>query len=277
MKITLVQSRGLVNDPQVNFFKARMRINNVESEIFVFPEMFASGYISNEDDMKLDMLQSKLIDNIAKLSDNKGSTIILGCPRKVDGRICDSALILDGKEESWYDKINLNKKGGVFDETAVFSPGKTPMIVTRQGLNMGIAVGHDLFMSELVEYYSKNGADMIICISALLPEEITEFIMVAQSAAIRFSIPIMVCNMTGPDCGKELGGKSVFIDEKGTLVETCTAGSDVREIRIDVKALNGNTAARIFPTKMEFSGCDRVEIKCTEADPNGPFCPFSGN
>ena len=37
MKITLVQSRGLVNDPKVNFFKARMRINNVDSEIFIFP------------------------------------------------------------------------------------------------------------------------------------------------------------------------------------------------------------------------------------------------
>ena len=277
MKITLVQSRGMVNDPISNFFKARMRINNVESEIFVFPEMYACGYLSDPASMMIDMLRGTVIDNIAKLSENRGSTVIFGCPRKADGKIFDSALILDGKDEAYYDKINLTKKGGVFDESAVFAPGNRPMIVTRQGLNMGIAVGQDLFMSELIEFYAKNGADMVICISALLQEQIEDMIKVAQSASIKFSIPILICNMTGPDCGKELGGRSVYINAKGELAETCTAGSDVREIRVDVKALNDNTAARTFPTKMEFTECDRVEIKNMTADPNGPACPFSGN
>ena len=42
MKITLVQSRGVVGDTKVNYFKAKMRISNVESDIFVFPEMYMS-------------------------------------------------------------------------------------------------------------------------------------------------------------------------------------------------------------------------------------------
>ena len=50
MRITLVQSRGLMNDPTVNFFKARMRINNVESDIFVLPEMFCSGYTGKKEE-----------------------------------------------------------------------------------------------------------------------------------------------------------------------------------------------------------------------------------
>ncbi len=276
MKITLVQSRGIVNDPMVNFFKARMRINNIESDIFVFPEMFCSGYVSTEEMMKIPSLKVTIIDNIAKLSETKGSTIICGCPRKDENGIHNSALIIDGKESAYYDKINLSAKGGVFDETGVFKPGNKPMIVTRQGLNMGITVGHDLFMSDLVEFYARNGADMLICMTALLPEQVDGFLKVAQSMAIRFTIPILICNMTGPDCGKELGGRSAYINEKGELAETCTAGSDVREIRVDVKELNENTASRTFPAKMEFSGCDRVEIQSFDAKDTGAVCPYTG-
>ena len=150
------------------------------------------------------------------------------------------------------------------------------MFVERQGLKMGLLVGHDLFISDLVSYYAENGADLVICISALLPEQIEEFHKVAQSLAIRFTIPIMICNMTGNDCGQELGGKSAFISEKGTFLENCTAGSDVREIRIDVDALKAITADRTIPPKMEFNSCDSIEMKKVDPDPNGPFCPFSG-
>ena len=275
MKITLVQSRGIVNDPKVNFFKARMRINNIDSEMFIFPEMFCSGYVSDPSAMKLDFLKTLVIDDMAKLSDNKGSTIICGCLRKDGDKVYDSLAVIDGKETSYSDKIHLSKTG-VFDETAVFTPGSTPMIVDRQGLKMGMCVGHDLFVSDLLEYYAENSADLIICITALLPEQIDGFLKVAQSSAIKFSIPILICNMTGPDCGQEMGGKSAYIDEKGNFVETCTTGSDVREVRIDVAALNANTASRVIPPKIDFGGCASVQIKVTEPDPNGPFCPFSG-
>ncbi len=275
MKITLVQSRGLVNDPKVNFFKARMRINNIDSEVFVFPEMFCTGYVSQRQDMQLQVLENAILKDLAKLSDNKGSTIICGCPVAEGDDIYDSALIIDGFDRYSYRKMFLYKDN-VFDETKVFKSGGTPMIVDRQGLKMGMMIGHDLFIGDLVAYYAENGADMIICISALLPEQIDGFLKVAQSSAIRFSIPILVCNMTGNDCGKELGGKSAYISEKGEFLETCTAGSDVREIRIDVNALKANTASRSMPPKIEFSGSDSVTVKKVDPDPNGPFCPFSG-
>ena len=275
MKITLVQSRGLVNDPKVNFFKARMRINNIDSEIFVFPEMFCSGYVSDTASMQLDKLDTAILNDMAKLSDNKGSTIICGCPLKEGDDLYDTALILDGFERHHYKKMFLHARN-VFDETKVFKSGSTPVIIERQGLRMGIMIGHDLFIDDLVAYYAENEADMIICIAALLPEQIEEFIKVGQSSAIRFNIPILICNMTGNDCGKELGGRSVFISDVGEFLETCTAGSDVREIRIDVDAFRAATASRILPPKFKFGEGTKIDIKKVDPDPNGPFCPFSG-
>ena len=275
MKITLVQSRGLVKDPKVNFFKARMRINNVDSEIFVFPEMFCCGYVGDEATMQLPFLENTILNDLAKLSDNKGSTIICGCPVKEGDDLYDTALVFDGMERHYYKKMYLYA-GNVFDETKVFKRGSTPMIIERQGLKMGLMLGHDLFIDDLVSYYAENGADLIICMSALLPEQIEEFLKVGQSSAIRFSIPIMICNMTGNDCGKELGGRSAFISDKGEFLETCTAGSDVREIRIDVDAMKAATASRILPPKIQFGEGTEVNIKKVDPDPNGPFCPFSG-
>ena len=275
MKITLVQSRGLVNDPKVNFFKARMRINNVDSEIFVFPEMFCSGYVSDPAVMRITDLEVAILNDLAKLSDNKGSTIICGCPVAEGDDIYDTALVFDGFDRHYYKKMFLSKDN-VFDETKVFKAGNTPMMIERQGLKIGLLVGHDLFISDLVSYYAENGADLVICISALLPEQIEEFHKVAQSLAIRFTIPVMICNMTGNDCGQELGGKSAFISEKGEFLENCTAGSDVREIRIDVDALKAITANRSMPPKIDFSDSDCITMKKVDPDPNGPFCPFSG-
>ena len=82
MKITLVQSRGLVNDPTVNFFKARMRINNVDADMFILPEMFCSGYVSDENTMRLKDLDDKIVNKLAELSVQRGCAIICGCPRK---------------------------------------------------------------------------------------------------------------------------------------------------------------------------------------------------
>ncbi len=274
MKITLVQSRGIINDPKVNFFKARMRINNVDSEIFIFPELFCSGYTNDQELMRIDSLQSTIVNDISTLSDNKGCTVICGCPRKIDDSIYDSAIVIDGKEFAYYDKINLYKNG-LFDETELFKAGSKPLIVEREGLKMGIVLGHDLYVHNLCRYYAENGADMIISMSSLLPKDIDAYLKVAQAMAIQYGIPIMICNMTGNDCGEEMGGKSAFIDVDGTFLEQCTSGSDVREIRIDIDEFKAKTAKRFISSEVTISDGETWVIKNLEADPNGPLCPFA--
>lgn len=273
MKITLVQSRGLVNDPKSNFFKARMRINNVDSDVFVFPEMYCSGYVRNEADMHVDSLKTMVLDGLSKLSDNRGCTIICGCPVKDDDGLYDAALVIDGMSASHYRKMCLTDS--IFDENGIFKTGSRPLIAEREGLRMGLAIGDDIISPDLIRYYAECGADMIICISALTGLKATRFARIIQAFAAMYSMPILLCNMTGPDCGVELGGKSIYVDENGDIIESCTSGSDVREIRVDVEALKANTASRRLPSRLGFDGFDHVVITNTEADPDGPLCPFS--
>lgn len=276
MKVTLVQSRGIVGDPKVNYFKAKMRIGNVESDIFVFPEMYCSGYVTDIGKVNFQTLKVLMLDPLSELSHNTGSTVICGCPVKnEDGTVTDSVLIVDGKKTYVYSKMNL-RSDNVADETSIYTPGSSPMIISRGGLSFGIAAGHDICLSELCRYYSENGADMIVCCTALVDDGIRKLLDIAKARAMEFSIPILVCNMTGNDSGKEMGGLSALIGADGTFVESCTSGSDVREIRLDPEAVRAETSARKPAPKVELSECVTVEMETLEADPNAPKCPVFG-
>lgn len=276
MKITLVQSRGIIGDPKNNFFKARMRINNVDSDVFVFPEMFCSGYTRDRDLMKAEKLMDTIVKDVAKLSQAKGSTVICGCPLIREDGLRDSAIVIDGYELAEYDKMVMDS-GGLFDDSEVFVPGNRPMIVERQGLKMALAVGRDIADDGLMRRYACDGADMLICISALTAPQMDRFLITARAVAAKYSMPVMVCNMTGPDPGTEMGGRSAFIGADGEFLETCTTGSDVREIRIDVDALKEATAARKVPAVADIGEGSVYAVKAVEPDPSAvEKCPFFG-
>lgn len=276
MKITLVQSRGIVGDTKVNYFKAKMRVNNVESDIFVFPEMYCSGYVKDVKSVNFPMLRGLTVDPMKDLSHYTGATIICGCPVKnEDGTYSDCAMVMDGKKEYTYSKINL-RADNVADEVANYKPGSEPLIISREGVSFGLAVGHDIVIGDLCRFYAENGADMIICIAALTGKQMEPLMKVARARAIEFSIPILVCNMTGNDSGEEMGGLSALIDIDGEYLESCTAGSDVREIRFDPEELKAKTAARSITPRVQFSECRKVEMETVEIDPNAPTCPVFG-
>ena len=78
MKITMVQARGFVDDPMTNFFKARMRVNNVDSDIFVYPEMYCSGYVSDRKRMRPDKTTGLVVNNMKALAEKRDCGIVFG-------------------------------------------------------------------------------------------------------------------------------------------------------------------------------------------------------
>ena len=274
MKITLVQSRGLMQDPTVNFFKARMRINNVDADIFILPEMFCSGYTGDEKKMSLDVLDAKIVSKISELSVNRGSTVIMGCPRKIDDKIYDCALVISGKEINTYKKMILSRDGA-FDETEVFSPGNQPMIVDHMGLKIGMSIGYDLLSSELFRYYALNDVDMMVCISALTEGQMGMMEKIVRSRAAEFSMPVILCNMVGPDCGVNLIGRSKFIGPDGNDIESCTESSDVRVITLDEEILRDAKESRVVLPDVVLGEAIVVKTESGNGE-NKATCPYTG-
>ncbi len=274
MKITLVQSRGLMMDPTVNFFKARMRINNVDSDIFILPEMFCSGYTGDKNKMMLQLLDSAIVSKISELSVNRGSTVIMGCPREEEGRLYDCALVVSGKQISEYRKMILSSDGA-FDEKEVFTPGDRPMIMDHMGLKIGITVGYDLMSAELFRFYAMNDVDLIVCMSAMTEMQMDRFEKIVRSRAAEFSMPVIVCNMVGPDCGVKLIGRSKFIGPDGNDIESCTDSSDVRVINIDESIFREAKAARVITPEVVLGECIEIQTESGNGE-NKATCPYTG-
>ena len=274
MRITLVQSRGLMNDPTVNFFKARMRINNVESDIFVLPEMFCSGYTGKREELMLNALDAKIVSKLSELSVNRGCAIIAGCPREIDGKIYDCALHISGKDINVYRKMILSNDGA-FDESQYFSTGNQPMIIDHMGTKIGISVGYDLLSTELYKYYAENDVDLLICISAFTESQMNRFDSIVKSRAAENSLPVIICNMVGPDCGVNLIGRSKFIGPDGNVIEGCTESSDVRVLDVDTEALKEAKKNRIILPDLIFGECIRVNSVSGNGE-NKKTCPYTG-
>lgn len=275
MKITIVQSRGLMQDPLVNFFKARMRINNIDSDMFIFPEMFCSGYTGDEEKMKLDLLPEKIFNKLANLSEMRGSAIICGGPIKEDGKLYDAALVIDGQKQNYYKKMNLTSEGA-FDETKVFATGNQPCIVDHMGFKIGLSIGDDLLLHGLYRFYAENNVDLIVCISAYTDAQMDRFEKIVTCRAAENSVPAIICNMVGPDCGVKLAGRSKFIDANGNIVESCTDSSDVRTIMFtdeDIKKIREN---RKPIAEVKLGECLKYDTHSFEGvDPND-LCPLAG-
>ena len=275
MKITLVQSRGLVNDPTVNFFKARMRINNVDADMFILPEMFCCGYVSDEKTMRIDEMDPKIVSKLSELSVNRGCAIICGCPRKEGDDIYNCALLINGKEITAYRKMVLSDDGA-FDETKVFKSGNQPMIIDHMGLNIGVSVGYDLLSPELYKYYAENDVDLLICISAFNEKQMDRFDKIVKSRAAENSLPVILCNMVGPDCGQNLIGRSKFIGPDGSIIEGCTESSDVRVLNVDVDMLKESKKNRKVLPDLVFGECIRVKSESGEGANPVSKCPITG-
>lgn len=241
MNITMVQAVGHVDDPTANAFKIRMRVNNIESDLFIFPEMVMCGYVRSKDKMHLKVVEGREMDMIKEFSSKKGAAIICGGPRSDGDKVYNSAYFINGDDVSSYSKIHL-PSDGFTDETKLFEPGKEPVIIEYKGIKFGLAMSHDIYFPELFRWYAKNGADMIICISAVPEEEQRRFEKIIPARAIENSMSIILVNMVGMDSGIKMAGGSMFVTSDGVVKETFSDSSDVRTLRFkddDLKSKGG--------------------------------------
>jgi len=244
MRIAIAQVRGQMDDPAANVSKAKMILNNTDVDLLIFPEMFATGY---------DKDCGKFMKNLDALFMNKFNSnikakkcsVLFGCPAEEGGKLYNCAILTDGEKAQVYRKIHLdiNEK---FSEKDMFSAGNEPRIFEFNGMRLGIAIGNDLMFSELFRWYSANGADMIICISAVPRHALDRYEKVIPARCTDNCIDMVFVNMVGPDPGFTMAGGSAYVSSDGNVVENCTSSSDVRIIKLDAERIKASKERRSF-------------------------------
>lgn len=237
MRILLAQINPTVGDIKGN---TRLIIDSIEkgktlgADVVLFPELSLSGY-PPEDLLLLSGFVGDLESALQQIiKATSGIAAVVGTARTAQVRgekgLCNSAAVIEnGKLLGYQDKILLPTYD-VFDERRFFEPGKELHLWNIAGKHVGITICEDIWQhSSLLKYasYQRNPVqelsllhpEVVLNLSAS-PFSVTKLqdrVEVCSRAAQALKAPLLLCNQVGGNDSLIFDGRSLYVDESGTL------------------------------------------------------------
>ena len=224
ISVGIIQENPIVGDIEGNLNLAISAIEDLSSngspDIFLFSEMFITGY-PPEDLILRDDLLKYAYDAVKKLSEVKPeSFVVIGYPKKEGDLIYNCAGVLRNHSIiTEYKKQELpNYK--VFDEKRYFEPGSSPGIFEVSGFRVALSVCEDIWHEKVIKQAYDNKADLILNINAspyhLKKIENRKELLINHSS--KYSLPIVYANQIGGQDELVFDGTSMAIDGRGKQV-----------------------------------------------------------
>ncbi|MFA7326547.1 MAG: nitrilase-related carbon-nitrogen hydrolase [Candidatus Kapaibacterium sp.] len=169
MNLSVIQFETLFNNKVYNSKKIISYINDINSDILVFPELATSGYYFTDKNMLSKIAEEfdgNTIKKAQKLSTDLDKIIILGFPELFKDKIYNSAAIIFPNQNlsSVYRKTHL-----FYKERFVFEEGNTGFpVIEYNGLKLGTMICYDWRFPEAARTLALKGADLIVCPSNLV-------------------------------------------------------------------------------------------------------------
>jgi predicted amidohydrolase len=140
----------------------------------------------------------------------------------------------DGALAAAYRKIHLfGFEGG---ETVLMSGGDELFVVETPLGPTGLATCYDLRFPELFRALVEGGATAVLLTSGWPTPRIEHWDVLTQARAIENQAWFIACNEVGQQPGIRLGGHSVVIDPRGSVVAKAGAGPEVLYVDVDPDA-----------------------------------------
>jgi 5-aminopentanamidase len=210
-------------DVRANVRKAVGTVEDVDANLYIFPELFLTGYIGGGcRDLGEDVLSG--ISELSSLTDNR-CAIAVGAPSFDRGLLFNSMYFMSGRTVR-YDKLNL-PSFGVFHEKETFTPGESPAMADFMGMRFGLTICYDLFFPELYRFYCRNGADANICISASPESSRPFFEKVLPARSVENTAYTLFVNNIGTAQGLPMAGRSRSVSPVGEAGPSAGIGEEV--------------------------------------------------
>ncbi|MEO0607603.1 MAG: NAD+ synthase [Pseudomonadota bacterium] len=188
------------------------------ADLVVLSELFILGYPAEDLVLKPAAVEHSMaaIEALKALTQD-GPAILIGSPWATDGKLYNSALLLqDGKIRLRYDKRELPNYG-VFDEKRIFDAGHGPhQLVEMNGVQVGIAICEDIWYSRVPAALHEAGAEVLLVPNAspwrrtVTVERHTTF-----SAWAKTGVPYLFVNQVGGQDELVFDGASYAVDHDG--------------------------------------------------------------
>ena len=224
ISVGIIQENPIVGDIEGNLNLAISAIEDLSSngspDIFLFSEMFITGY-PPEDLILRDDLLKHAYDAVKRLSEVKPeSFVVIGYPKKEGDLIYNCAGVLRNHSIITEYKKQELPNYEVFDEKRYFKPGSSPGIFEVSGLRVALSVCEDIWHEKVIKQAYDNKADLILNINAspyhLKKIENRKELLINHSS--KYSLPIVYANQIGGQDELVFDGTSMAIDGRGKQV-----------------------------------------------------------
>jgi len=240
MRIGIVQTSPTFGDTEGNLERVRALIPPAKADLWVLPELFATGYQFASREEVVSFAQpvpgGKTTQALVDLAQELDSTLVAGLAERAGERLYNSAVLVGPSGfVTCYRKAHL-----FFEEKRWFSAGDTPFPVVRVGpANVGILVCFDHLFPEAARTLALRGADVIAHPANLVIPEIGQLTM--RVRAIENGVFTATANRVGIEArtGETLRftGRSQIVSPRGeVLARSPIEGEDVRAAEIDLEA-----------------------------------------
>ncbi len=212
---------GAIDENMQKLIKARQEAAAQMADIILTPEMYLTGYQLDDLVLVEGFLEhvETAVKTLAALTADGGPAIILGAPRRYEGKIYNSVYVLDaGVVVAVRDKTRL-PIGSVFDDPRNFAHGPMPDPVVLRGISIGLPICEDMWHADVVRYIKAKGAEIILSPNGS-PFEIGKIDLRVQTAVARSSenqIPVVYANLVGGQDDIVFDGASFAVNPGGKL------------------------------------------------------------
>tara|TARA_Y100000768_G_scaffold388029_1_gene381585 strand:+ start:12202 stop:13833 length:1632 start_codon:yes stop_codon:yes gene_type:complete len=245
ISVGIIQENPIVGDIKGNLELAKSAIDtlsqNSSPDIFLFSEMFMTGYPPEDLILREDLLDLTY-EAVKELATFKpDSFVVIGYPKKEVDSIYNCAGVLGNNSIITEYKKQELPNYEVFDEKRYFKAGSSPGIFEVNGLRIGLSVCEDIWHERVIEQLHDKKADLVLNINAspFHLQKIDDRKKLISSHASKYAMPIIYANQIGGQDELVFDGTSMVMDSDGQqIVQLAKFKEDLKTVNF---TLNKNS------------------------------------
>jgi len=225
LRIALAQINTTVGDLSGNRDKIVEKMKRAVSlgcDLVAFPELSICGYPPEDLLLRKQFVldQKRVLHEIAARVED--IVCVLGFTDLSDNKLYNSAVVLQNKTvQTVYHKIQLPNYS-VFDEERYFTAGTRPVVVSLNGVKIGLSICEDIWIQDSVTESEAfcGGAEVLLNISAspYHTHKVQERQELMKNRAVKTQSFVAYCNLVGGQDELVFDGNSLIVSPDGQVV-----------------------------------------------------------
>lgn len=226
MKVSLIQLDIAWGQPAENILRAERLIDQQpHADLYVLPEMWATGFVTTEQDKAEDEDRSLALAWMRRTARERGCALCGSLAvRLADGTRRNRHYFVTPEQEWHYDKHHLFGYG---HEDRTFVAGDKPVVATWQGRRFLLLVCYDLRFPLWARYGRAGEYDAIIVVANWPDTRQQAFRVLCRARAIENQCYLLGVNRVGTDPMCRYVGESLVADSKGDALIQCEAAREM--------------------------------------------------